>query len=152
MTDKQLEKYMVEAFEHIKKPDNKVVVGGKVSGSLKAIAASFGPDVYETGLVSTLVTYSSKVNSNPEYQTMLNMIWALYKKVEGNKVPETAPDSAKEYAISIANDYSKSKRFKKELLRASVAIKLTLRSYPDADKKKQDDDKKKQDATAKAEG
>lgn len=152
MTDKQLEKYMVEAFEHIKKPDNKVVVDGKVSGSLKAIAASFGPDVYETGLVSTLVTYSSKVNSNPEYQTMLDMIWALYKTVMEYKVTDTAPDSAMDYAIKNAGNYSVSKMFKKELLRASVAIKLTLRSYPDAGKKTQDDDKKKQDATAKAEG
>lgn len=152
MTDKQLEKYMVEAFEYMEDPTNNVVVGGKVSGSLKAIAASFGPDVYETGLVSTLVTYSSKVNSNPEYQTMLDMIWELYKKVEGNKVPKTTSDSAMQYAIEKAGDYSASKKFKKELLRASVAIKLTLRSYPDADKKTQDDDKKKQDATAKAEG
>lgn len=149
MTDKQLEKYMVEAFEYIKKPDNKVVVDGKVSGSLKAIAASFGPDVYETGLVSTLVTYSSKVNSNPEYQTMLNMIWALYEAVEGH---DDQYSSAMDYAIKNAGNYSVSKKFKKELLRASVAIKLTLRSYPDADKKTQDDDKKKQDATAKAEG
>lgn len=152
MTDKQLEKYMVKAFEYMEDPDKKVVVGGKVSGSLKAIAASFGPDVYEIGLVSTLVTYSSKVNSNPEYQTMLDMIWALYKKVEGNKVPKTTSDSAMDYAIKNAGNYSVSKMFKKELLRASVAIKLTLRSYPDADKKTQDDDKKKQDATAKAEG
>lgn len=122
MRDKLLEEYMVDTFDYINDSQNKIIKDGKVSKNLKTIAASFGPNVYTMGLLSTWRLYGSKKG---DYGTMLSMLWDLYT----SKNPEAKNEDSQEYV----NSHKNVKDFRRHLLCASVAIKLTLRTYDEAE-------------------
>ncbi len=121
MTDKLLEKYMVAAFNYVGKLVNK---DGKVSKGLKTVAASFGPNVYTMGLFSTWELYKGKKG---DYEKILKVLEDLYKEIN----PQLK-DNIQDFGKYIEKNKD-SKELRRHLLLASVAIKLTLRTYDDAE-------------------
>lgn len=118
------EMYVLYALEYLEENP------GCISKEVKNLAVSFGPDVISIGLLPTIVSYEGSTRRGEDAVKVMKAILEMLKKDEKSGAAGFA--SLKEYVRGrTIDEYQKKER----ILAAATALKVALRTYPQANAK-----------------
>lgn len=137
MNKKQIDRYVTAAFKVLNEEStrtisdkdnekNRLVCGGVASKKMAGKVAAFGPTVISMG-VKPAVTLFSKTGSEADRVPVVNAVFNTLREAESGLVEKKAN------LLDCVKDLNGEElhRAKREILDASVAVKLVLRTYPE---------------------
>jgi len=129
---KHLTTYLIKANEHLEKARKKATaekkgIGvftseGKVQGEYPPFAASLGATILRSGLLPAIFLYAEQSGAGKSKDPLNELILDMIRE-EGDE-----SKSLKEYILK--KNRTEPDRLKKQVLDASIAAKLALRTYP----------------------
>lgn len=129
--NKAIEKYIPSAVDLI---EAKLAKNGKVATEYKGYISSMGASIIQSGLVATLAFYSAKEDNSGAAQAkqpLLDILHDLLKDKYQQLKNIHAHKDILSYALDLqrANNRAALQQLQRNVLNASVAMKLALRTF-----------------------
>lgn len=106
--------------------DSQMEVNGVINKAYKGYISSFGAGIIQSGLLPTLAMYKGNEGSDKKKADTSNLLKAVFNVIKESRKSETIPgNDLFNYALN-AEDQQK---VKQEILNASIAIKLAIRTF-----------------------
>ena len=122
MDRKQIDKFLIEADKVLKNDHIKIVENNQIVSTFVAYVAMFGTAVIQNGLLPALTFFSAESENGVErYKIIQAISWML-----------TGDDNRKSLlnnCIELQHDKDKFVKKTKEIVNASIALKMMMRTY-----------------------
>ena len=122
MDRKQIDKFLTKADEALKKDSIKIVENNKILSTFVGYVAMFGTAVIQNGLLPALSFFNAKSESGVErYKIIQALSWMLTGDEDEKSLLTTC--------IELQHDKDKFVKKTKEIVSASIALKMMMRTY-----------------------
>lgn len=102
---------------------------GEVNKAYKGYISSLGAGIIQSGLLPTLAMYKGTEGSDNKKAETGSLLKAIYSVVKSKYNPEPTDDNLFDYALRVSQEPNKRQMVINEIMNASIAVKLAIRTF-----------------------